>query len=446
LLHEIGHALGLNHPGDYNANPDTTPTYDADAVYWQDTRMFTVMSYFASANTGGSVPGYASGPQIHDIAAIQRLYGANLNTKTGDTVYGFHSNTGEAHFSVTSGSQGAVFAIWDAGGNDTLDLSGYSTNSNIDLRPESFSSAGPGDPASTISTTALYNISIARGVIIENAIGGSGNDTITGNDANNTIDGGAGGDTMAGGLGNDTYIVDNAGDVVSENASAGVDNVLASLNNYSLSGNLENLTLTGSALNGGGNNLDNVITGNASNNILWGNAGNDTLDGGAGADQLDGGAGNDTYIIDNAGDFVWEASSAGTDTVISSVTNTLQSNFENLTLIGSAAINATGNGLDNVITGNSAANVLTGGAGNDTFVFHAGGASGDSVLDFAGQGPGAGDSFDFEGYGTAAQGAAFVQLDATHWQTNSADGTIHDVIVLANGATVDPTDYLFGGS
>jgi serralysin len=440
LLHEIGHALGLDHPGDYNANPTLDPTYDVDAVYWQDTRMFTVMSYFGSGNTGGSLPGFASGPQLHDIAAIQRLYGANMNTRAGDTVYGFHSNTGETHFSITSGSQGSVFAIWDAGGTDTLNLSGYTTRCDIDLRPESFSSAGPDG----VGGSALYNISIARGVTIENAIGGSGNDTITGNDVNNTLDGGSGADAMAGGLGNDTYVVDHAGDAVAEGANAGIDLVQASVS-YSLGANLENLTLTGTALNGGGNSLDNVITGNASNNVLWGGDGNDTLDGGGGADQLDGQAGNDTYIIDNAGDFVWEAANAGTDTVEASISYALQSNFENLTLTGSANIDATGNGLDNVIAGNAGTNTLTGGAGNDTFVFHAGDANGDSALDFAGNGASAGDSLDLEGYGTAAQGATFIQLDATHWQINSADGTIHDVITLANGASIDASDFVFGG-
>ncbi|MFZ2028942.1 MAG: M10 family metallopeptidase C-terminal domain-containing protein [Vitreimonas sp.] len=235
LLHEIGHALGLEHPGDYNAGPNVSPTYDADAVYWQDTRMFTVMSYFGSVNTGGSLPGLASGPQLHDIAAIQRLYGANTHTRTGDTVYGFNSNTGDAHFSIASGSVGAVFSIWDTGGNDTLDLSGYSTNSNIDLRPESFTSAGPGDSTSTISTDALYNISIARGVIIENAIGGSGDDTITGNDVanvlmgnggNDTLIGGAGADTLNGGAGADKMDGGDGNDTIFWDASDDLANVL----------------------------------------------------------------------------------------------------------------------------------------------------------------------------------------------------------------------------
>ncbi len=71
--------------------------------------MFTVMSYFGSANTGGSLPGFSNGPQIHDIAAIQLLYGANTNTLTGDTIFGFNSNTGEHTSRISSASQGAVF-------------------------------------------------------------------------------------------------------------------------------------------------------------------------------------------------------------------------------------------------------------------------------------------------------------------------------------------------
>ena len=216
LLHEIGHALGLRHPADYNAEEGVDITYGADATYYQDSRMFTSMSYFGSSSTGGTLGAYASLPQLHDIAAIQRLYGANTTTRTGNTVYGFNSNTNVAAYTIGVG-QTAVFSIWDGGGNDTLDLSGYSTNSVIDLRQEAYSSAGP----TPDGPSAVFNISIARGAIIENAIGGSGNDTITGNagvnvlignagndtlnglDGNDVLEGGEGNDLLIGGLGND---------------------------------------------------------------------------------------------------------------------------------------------------------------------------------------------------------------------------------------------------
>jgi Ca2+-binding RTX toxin-like protein len=173
---------------------------------------------------------------------------------------------------------------------------------------------------------------------------------------------------MVGGTGNDTYVVDNVGDSVTENAAEGTDLVQSSVT-YTLGANIENLTLTGTgAINAIGNTGANVLTGNTGNNVL---------NGGTGADTLAGGLGNDTYVIDNAGDVVTEAAAAGTDLVQSSITYTLGSDVENLTLTGVAAINATGNALANIITGNSAANIIDGAAGADTM---AGGASDDTYI------------------------------------------------------------------
>lgn len=256
LSHEIGHTLGLLHPANYGGGANSGLTYEDDAQHWQDSAMFTNMSYFGGQHTGADLGVLPWGPMLHDIAAAQMLYGVNMNTRTGDTVYGFNSTADRAMFSITSALQAVTFAIWDAGGVDTIDLSGYNTNSEIDLREESFSSAGPG-----VTGGARYNISIARGAVVENAIGGNGADTIFGNAASNSINGGAGADSMSGGAGDDAYFVDSFGDVVVEAAGEGVDTVFTALN-HTLAANVDNLVFTGpDNLNALGNSLANVMSG-----------------------------------------------------------------------------------------------------------------------------------------------------------------------------------------
>ncbi|MBT9540372.1 calcium-binding protein, partial [Thiobacillus sp.] len=218
-------------------------------------------------------------------------------------------------------------------------------------------------------------------------MGYAGNDALSGNGGNDLLDGGLGADTLVGGVGNDIYVVDDLGDSVSETSTLAteIDTVQSSIT-YTLGANLESLTLTGTAaVNGTGNALNNMLTGNGAANVLsggagadtlTGSAGNDSLIGGAGNDRLDGGvdidsmaggAGDDVYVVDNAGDVVTENLNEGYwDTVESSISYTLGANVEALTLTGTAAINGTGNTLDNTLTGNSGNNVLTGGAGYDT--------------------------------------------------------------------------------
>ncbi|KKY63587.1 serine 3-dehydrogenase [Morganella morganii] len=192
FTHEIGHTLGLNHPGNYNAGQGV-PSYK-DADYAEDTRQYSVMSYWSEKITGADHKGYyASAPLLDDITAIQKLYGANYHTRTGDTVYGFDSNTGRDYYSAKSVSDKLIFTVWDGGGNDTLNFSRYKQDQKISLREGDFSDVGG----------LTGNVSIAHGVKIENAYGGRGNDVIIGNDENNILKGNGGDDVLYGGAGQD---------------------------------------------------------------------------------------------------------------------------------------------------------------------------------------------------------------------------------------------------
>ena len=214
LTHEIGHTLGLSHPGAYNAG-NGNPTYN-DAKYAEDTRGYSLMSYWSEANTDQNFSkdgsgAYASAPLLDDIVAVQKLYGANYATRADDTTYGFNSNAERDFYSASSASSKVVFSVWDGGGNDTLDFSGFSQNQKINLNEGSFSDVGG----------LVGNVSIAYGVTVENAVGGAGNDLLIGNAAvnelvggagNDIIYGGGGGDTLWGGAGADTFVFGAASD------------------------------------------------------------------------------------------------------------------------------------------------------------------------------------------------------------------------------------------
>lgn len=332
-IHEIGHALGLGHAGNYNGNA----TYGIDNHYLNDSWQATVMSYFSQdENTSVNASrAFITSPMIADILAMQRLYGLPA-IRTGDNVYGEQSNAGTAYTRIAEMLRNPdmrddiAFTIFDQGGTDTLDLSRDSSNQRIQLTQGSFSSA----------YGLVGNISIAYGTIIENYLAGSGHDVVNGNVANNVLYGNAGNDTlrggagndrlvggsgadlMEGGTGNDTYFVDSLRDRVTEAAGAGSDTVYARISTQ-LGANLENLVLLGTGpQNGTGNALSNRITGSIAanklsglqgNDQIYGLGGNDTLSGGSGADYLSGGTGNDVLTGGTGADqFVFFA---GRDTV-----------------------------------------------------------------------------------------------------------------------------------
>jgi Ca2+-binding RTX toxin-like protein len=227
-------------------------------------------------------------------------------------------------------------------------------------------------------TANLENLVLAGGASINatgNAldnvlIGNRGANVLTGGAGDDTLDGRIGADTLIGGAGDDLYVVDNVGDVVTETAGQGTDTVEANIS-YSVASlaNVENVTLTGNtAISATGNAADNRLIGNSAANVLDSDGGSDFLDGGLGADVMIGGSGDDTYVVDNAGDSITENAGGGNDSVISSISYSLasQANLENITLIDTADLSATGNAADNLLIGNIGDNALTGGAGNDT--------------------------------------------------------------------------------
>lgn len=346
FIHELGHALGLNHP---HEGVVTAPN-------GEDQMKYSVMSYRsydgASVTTGYTNSFFPTSYMINDILTLQYLYGVNTKFNAGNNTYTWTS------------SQKIFETIWDGGGVDTIDASVQASAVKIYLTSGKWSEIG--QAFSNGQTMVRDCLTIAYGAVIENATGSAFDDTLEGNSANNVLNGKAGNDVMSGLAGDDTYVVDSINDVVVELANEGIDKIQSAVT-WSLGANIENLALTGNlAINGTGNSLDNTIIGNANKNILIGMDGNDYLDGGLSEDTLTGGSGNDTYVVDNTKDQVIEKSNEGTDTINSFITYVLPTNFENLTLMGISALNATGNEGDNIIIGNSGNNIIYGLIGNDT--------------------------------------------------------------------------------
>src|SRR5581483_5641064 len=207
VVHEIGHAFGLKH-GQERGGPANValPSQNDDLEY----SVMTYRSYIGGSTTGGYTNednGYPQTYMMSDIAALQAMYGANFNTNSGDTTYSWDPATGEMSVdgtvTLTPGGNRVFETIWDGGGNDTYDFSAYPGGVAVDLRPGSSSITSRAQLAylgnGHYAQGNVYNAYLYQGdahSYIENAIGGAGNDTLTGNDVANTLQGGDGNDNL----------------------------------------------------------------------------------------------------------------------------------------------------------------------------------------------------------------------------------------------------------
>ena len=320
IMHELAHALGLNHPTDSVIN----------------NMQYTIMSDQPLVGMNPSGSGntiFPSGLQILDIAALQEIYGRNYDTRLGNTTY---DKTGA--FASTRPDEAFIYTIWDGNGiGDKIDASGYADPAIIDLRQGAFSSIGK----NALGAIAVDNVAIAYHAIIEDAKGTSAGDILIGNAWHNVLEGGAGDDRIFG----DGLTLDNdplVGQIYDNDAGFGATPSDHDSQNPGLPAALDK----------------------SGADALLGGAGNDHLYGGAGNDILDGGAGLDTvgYSKDAAGSGITvnlNASGDGTVTNGIGETDTLRS-IENVT----------GTGLDDTFNlGSPAGRVIDGGEGHDRVIY-----------------------------------------------------------------------------
>lgn len=303
VLHELGHAVGLKH-GHEASGAFKALTGAANSME------YTVMTYAsyagASVRTGyvNEASSYAQSLMLYDIAAIQNLYGANFATNAGDTVYKWSASTGAMQINgVSQGTPAGnriFMTVWDGGGTDTYDLSDYGSNLTINLAPGAWSTfaqeqradlngRGTKLAAGNVANALLYEKDTRS--LIENVIGGSGNDKIIGNVSANRLAGGQGNDSLDGGLGDDTLIGGAGADTL--NGGTGYDWVTY---DDSTLGIILDVMKGGTGGDAAGDRIKSVegIIGSAYADTIVGGTMAETLRGQNGADHLDGGAGNDT--------------------------------------------------------------------------------------------------------------------------------------------------------
>ncbi len=418
LIHEIGHGMGLAHPHDNGGGSEimngvagpfgSLGDFDLNQGVW------TTMSYNDGWQTAphGLPPGQGYGFQgtlmALDIAVLQQMYGANTGENTGDDSYVLPTaNVSGTHYA----------AIWDAGGTDTIVHNG-SAAATIDLRAATLDYAAGGGGFMSYVTGIHGGFTIADGVVIENATGGSGADAITGNDAGNRLFGRGGNDTILGGGGDDTVV-----------GGEGHDRLVGEAGNDVLYGFNQNDTLLGGdgddrlfpgngsdwVYGQGGNDMivdngqggaigaDHFFGGDGDDTILGG-GGNDTVHGGNGFDKLFGANDNDVIYGGNQGDYVGGGigndmlyggngrdsvyGGDGDDLLIDNAQSgfiggdTFFGNLGNDTIQGGGGSDTLNGGFgDDSLSGGANDDLLLGYLGNDIFVF-SDGFGNDTILDF----------------------------------------------------------------
>jgi serralysin len=370
LLHEVGHVLGLKHPFEAPLLPTA-----------YDSGRYTVMSYrddaaivvsFTETTTslqGVYTPVLARSPMVLDIAAVQSVYGADATTALGATVYSYQPGTPVRE------------TIYDAGGVDTIDASAFTRGSDIDLTSGSYSSLGYASVESQIAEdvarhgwaanyirevyanaagqndwsvyTGRDNLGIAFSTVIENAVGGAGDDIITGNSVANSLAGGGGRDFIRG-LDGDDLIDGGPGDD-DVNGNLGVDAVRGGDGADSVRGGQGNDTVYGDAGD------DPHVNGNIGADVVYGGAGRDTLFGGQGSDTLYGEDGADWLSGDLGDDML--VGGAGADRFLLRPGSGLDVAMDFNSATGDRVQLPRGTTFTLVYEGNDAAVILDGGDG-----------------------------------------------------------------------------------